>query len=165
MKRLWAPWRMKYIKGISNNDKGCIFCAMPKESDDKKNLIMLRGEKSFVVLNAFPYSNGHLLIVPYLHTSELDALDGPTASELWKNAVIGINVLKKAYGADGFNIGINLGRSAGAGIERHVHIHVVPRWDGDTNFMPILSGTRVVSEGLTDTYDALLPFFKDCKIS
>ena len=160
MDRLWAPWRMKYIKGMSKDD-GCIFCSMPKQTGDKKNLILLRGEKSFIVLNAFPYSNGHLLIVPYMHTSDLGALDGPIASELWKNAVIGKNVLDKVYGPDGFNIGINLGRSAGAGIEHHVHIHVVPRWDGDTNFMAVLGQTRVISEGLSDTYDALSPFFKE----
>jgi ATP adenylyltransferase len=161
MKRLWAPWRMKYIKAIDKENKECIFCVKPRESEDKKNLILLRGEKSFIILNAFPYSNGHILVVPYLHTPQIDALDGPTASELWKNTVLCKNVLNKAYRPDGFNIGMNLGRAAGAGIEQHLHVHIVPRWNGDTNFMPIMSETRVVSESLEDTYDALLPFFKE----
>jgi ATP adenylyltransferase len=160
MKKLWAPWRMKYIKGMSNPDEGCIFCTKPKQSDDKNNLILFRGKSSFIILNAFPYSNGHLLIVPFMHTSDLDMLDESVSAELWKHIVLCKNVLKKAYNPDGFNIGINLGRPAGAGIDQHVHIHVVPRWSGDTNFMPVLGETRVISEGLGDTYDSLLPFFK-----
>jgi ATP adenylyltransferase len=160
MKKLWAPWRMKYIKGIDKKEEGCIFCAKPKQSDDKKNLILFRGSHSFIILNAFPYSNGHLLIVPFLHTSELDMLKEPVSSELWKHVVLCKNVLKKAYNPDGFNIGMNLGRPAGAGIDQHLHIHVVPRWNGDTNFMSVLDETRVISEGLGETYDSLFPFFK-----
>ena len=130
MQRLWAPWRMKYIKEIGKKDEGCIFCSKPGVADDKNNLIVLRGEKCFIILNAFPYTNGHLLIVPYLHTSELEALDGPTSAELWKFVVLGKKALTKAYRPDGFNIGMNLGRSGGAGIEQHVHLHIVPRFDG-----------------------------------
>ncbi|HAJ79281.1 MAG TPA: HIT family hydrolase [Fibrobacteres bacterium] len=160
MKRLWAPWRMSYIKSIDKKEDGCIFCTKPAESDDKKNLIVYRGQKSFIILNAFPYSNGHLLVIPYLHTSEIDALDPQTSSELWENVVMAKNVLKSAYRPDGFNIGMNMGRIAGAGIDQHLHIHIVPRWNGDTNFMPVLSDTRVISEGLEGTYNTLLPFFK-----
>jgi ATP adenylyltransferase len=161
MNKLWAPWRMKYIKGIDKNEEGCIFCTKPRQSDDKGNLILLRGRHSFVIINAFPYSNGHLLIVPFLHTSELDMLEEEVSSELWRHVVLCKNVLKKAYNPDGFNIGMNLGRPAGAGIDQHVHIHIVPRWNGDTNFMPVLDETRVISEGLGDTYDSLLPVFKE----
>jgi ATP adenylyltransferase len=161
MEKLWAPWRMKYIKGIDKKDEGCIFCIKPQLSDDKNNLILLRGKHCFVILNAFPYSNGHLLVIPYLHTSELDQLDESVSMELWRYIVAGKNVLKKAYNPDGFNIGMNLGRPAGAGIDQHLHVHIVPRWNGDTNFMPVLDETRVISEGLGDTYDFLLPLFKE----
>jgi ATP adenylyltransferase len=161
MKKLWAPWRMKYIKGIDKKDEGCIFCTKPQQADDKSNLILHRGLQSFIIINAFPYSNGHLLIVPFLHTSELDMLGETVSAELWRHVVLCKNVLKKAYNPDGFNIGMNIGRPAGAGIDQHLHIHIVPRWNGDTNFMPVLDETRVISEGLGDTYDSLLPFFKE----
>ena len=161
MNKLWAPWRMKYIKGIDKKDEGCVFCIKPQQADDKKNFILLRGKHSFIILNAFPYSNGHLLIVPFLHTSELDMLNEQVSMELWRHILLCKNVLKKASNPDGFNIGINVGRPAGAGIDQHVHIHIVPRWNGDTNFMTVLDETRVISEGLRDTYDSLLPFFKE----
>jgi ATP adenylyltransferase len=161
MKKLWAPWRMKYIKGIDKKDEGCIFCTKPAQAEDKSNLILLRGIHGFVIMNAFPYSNGHLLIVPRLHTAEIDMLDEAVSAELWKLVVLCKNVLKQAYHPDGFNIGMNLGRPAGAGIDQHLHIHIVPRWNGDTNFLPVLDDTRVISEGLGDTYDSLLPLFKE----
>ena len=156
---------MKYIKAIGGKTEGCIFCVKPKESDDRKNLIVMRGEHGFVILNAFPYSNGHLLIVPYMHTAELDDVSGPVSAELWRLTVLCKNVLKKTYKPDGFNVGMNLGRAAGAGIEQHLHIHIVPRWNGDTNFMPLMSETRIMSESLEDTYEGLLPYFKDSLIS
>jgi ATP adenylyltransferase len=160
MDKLWAPWRMKYIKGIDKKEEGCIFCTKPKESDDRKNMILLRGRHSFIIMNAFPYSNGHLLVIPFLHTAELDDLAEPVSAELWRFIVLGKNALKNAYKPDGFNIGMNLGRPAGAGIDQHLHFHIVPRWNGDTNFMPVLDETRVISEGLGDTYDFLLPYFR-----
>src|SRR5271157_839364 len=153
MKRLWAPWRMKYIDGIDKKDKGCIFCAKPLETDDTSNLIVHRGEKCFIILNAYPYTNGHLLVVPYLHTSEIDALDETVSAELWKFIVLGKKVLVKAYRPDGFNVGMNIGRPAGAGIEEHLHVHIIPRWNGDNNFMPVMNDTRIISQGLGDTYD------------
>ncbi len=152
---------MKYIKGIDKKDDGCIFCTKPAQQDDKSNLILLRGKHSFVIMNAFPYSNGHLLIVPYLHTAEIDLLEERVSAEVWRLVVLCKNVLKQAYRPDGFNIGMNIGRPAGAGIDQHLHVHIVPRWNGDTNFMPVLDETRVMSEGLGDTYDSLLPFFKE----
>jgi ATP adenylyltransferase len=155
MKRLWAPWRMKYIHGIDKNDKDCIFCTKPQETDDKNNLILFRSKKSFIILNAFPYINGHLLIAPYMHTADPAALDSEIISDVWTNVVLGKKCLEKTCNPDGFNIGINLGRSAGAGIEQHMHVHIVPRWNGDTNFMAIMSETRVISQSLHDTYDAL----------
>jgi ATP adenylyltransferase len=162
MNKLWAPWRMKYIKSIDKSaSQECIFCSKPNELNDKTNFILLRGKCSFVILNAFPYSNGHLMVVPFLHTSELDALVKPISDELWQHVVMCKNVLKRAYNPDGFNIGMNLGRPAGAGIDQHLHIHIVPRWNGDTNFMPVIDETRVISEGLSDTYDSLLPIFKE----
>jgi ATP adenylyltransferase len=165
MQRIWAPWRMKYIKDIGKKDDGCIFCAKPKASADQDNLIVLRGEKCFVILNAFPYTNGHLLIVPYLHTSDLDALDETTSAELWKFVLLGKKALTAAYKPDGFNIGMNLGRSAGAGIEQHLHMHIVPRWNGDVNFISIFSDSKVISQGLSDTYDLLFPLFKEVSAS
>lgn len=155
MKRIWAPWRMKYIQTLDTKDEGCIFCTKPQETNDKNNLILHRSTKSFIILNAFPYTNGHLLIVPYLHTADPAALDGETITDVWNNVVLGKKVLEKTCRPDGFNVGINLGRSAGAGIDQHMHMHIVPRWNGDTNFMALMSETRVISQSLNDTYDAL----------
>ena len=151
---------MKYIKEIDKKDEGCIFCAKPLETDDKSNLIVHRGNKNFIILNAYPYSNGHMLIVPYLHTPQLDMLDEAVSKELWLLLVLCKKVLDKAYRPDGFNIGMNIGRSAGAGIEQHLHVHIVPRWSGDVNFMPVMSDTRVISQDVGDTYDLLVPLFR-----
>lgn len=154
--KLWAPWRMKYIEGIDvEDDGGCIFCEKPKENDDKKNFIIYRGKKCFIILNIFPYNNGHLLVVPYEHTSDMKDLDSETMLELMKTTSIVIEAIKKTMRPDGFNIGMNLGRTAGAGIKEHLHMHIVPRWNGDTNFMPVIGGTKVISESLEDTYEKL----------
>jgi ATP adenylyltransferase len=156
MDRLWAPWRMKYIKeGIGKPENGCIFCTKPKESDDRGNLILYRGKDAFVICNKFPYNNGHLMVVPYLHTCSLDEVNDACSQELWKLVAKARNVLAKAFAPDGFNIGMNLGRVAGAGIDTHLHVHIVPRWNGDSNFMPVIGGTKVISQGLEETYDAL----------
>jgi ATP adenylyltransferase len=155
MKQLWAPWRMKYIQGIGKKEEGCIFCTKPKEIDDRNNLILLRSKKCFIILNAFPYTNGHLLVVPYLHTADPAALDSETMTDVWNTVVLGKKALEKAYHPDGYNVGINLGRAGGAGIEQHIHLHIVPRWNGDTNFMSLMSDTRVISQSLHDTYDVL----------
>lgn len=151
MERLWAPWRMRYIES-ADKVEGCIFCRFPAEQDDEKNLILLRGEHTFLILNAFPYSNGHLMVTPYQHTASLDDLSDGEMLEMMTFARRAVNLLKTAFRPDGFNIGVNMGRVAGAGIADHVHIHVVPRWNGDTNFMPVLGDVRVIPESLEGVY-------------
>jgi ATP adenylyltransferase len=160
MERLWAPWRMQYIMDVEKTARGeCIFCAKPKQDNDRENLILLRGAKNFVILNLYPYNNGHLMVVPYEHTCDCTALSPETLSELWGLVGVSKRALEEAFHAEGFNIGMNLGRAAGAGIDQHVHMHVVPRWNGDTNFMPVITQTKVVSQGPDETYEALLPYF------
>lgn len=158
MKQLWAPWRMPYLK--IGRSKGCIFCAKPRQKDDRSNLILFRGRRVFVMMNLYPYSNGHLLITPYRHAGSFERLDLPTLTDLMRAAQQSIKVLRKVFKPDAFNLGVNQGREAGAGIESHVHLHIVPRWNGDTNFMPVLSDTRVIPEHLESSYDKLLPLFE-----
>jgi ATP adenylyltransferase len=141
MKRLWAPWRMKYLNASKTN--GCIFCQKVQEDRDRENLILWRGEKGFVLLNLYPYNNGH-------------QLSPETLADLMGMVQKSLAVLRQAMNPHAFNIGINLGAAAGAGITDHMHIHVVPRWTGDTNFMLVLSETRVVPDFLENTYDLLL---------
>ena len=155
MERLWAPWRMKYIEGADTSD-GCIFCDKAAEDKDARNLILLRGKKAFIMMNAFPYSNGHLMISPYSHTADLDTLSDPELLDLMHLTRRGVNLLKEAFRPDGFNIGVNMGRVAGAGIADHIHIHVVPRWSGDTNFMPVIGDVRVIPESLEVVYSRLV---------
>jgi ATP adenylyltransferase len=154
---------MSYISGIEKKDDGCIFCSKPLQdtASDKDNLLLYRGETCFVLMNLYPYNNGHLMVIPYKHTSDILDLDADTSAELWSLIGKCKRVLSAAMHPEGFNIGMNIGRVAGAGIDQHVHLHIVPRWNGDTNFMPVLGGTRVISQALGDTYDALLPYFKD----
>lgn len=159
MDKLWAPWRMKYIEGIDKDD-GCIFCTKPTESADRDNLILCRGKKNFVLMNLYPYNNGHLMVVPYQHTSTMSDLDTETVVELWELCNRSVTILSSAFRAEGFNLGLNIGRVAGAGIDQHLHMHIVPRWNGDTNFMPVTGETKVISQSLEDAYDALLPHFQ-----
>ena len=151
---LWAPWRIEYIQ---NPDKtpGCIFCDKPKESDDKVNLIVYRGKLTFVMMNRYPYNNGHLMVIPFRHTSELASLSSDEKLELFDLLVLSKEALKEVMHPHGFNIGMNLERVAGAGITEHLHFHIVPRWDGDTNFMPVVGHTKVISEGLEETWEKL----------
>jgi ATP adenylyltransferase len=151
MERLWAPWRMQYIKN-ADEAEGCIFCTFPAQSNDEENLILYRSEKAFIILNAFPYSNGHLMITPYRHTADLNDLAPGELLEMMELTRKGVNLLKAAFHPDGFNIGMNMGKVAGAGIADHVHIHIVPRWNGDTNFMPVLGDVRVIPESLNAVY-------------
>ncbi len=161
MNKLWAPWRMKYItESVVKQPEGCIFCTKPKESCDKENLILYRGEHAFVMMNAFPYNNGHLMVVPRRHLSELSGLGRDEHAELSEMLRVAVGLLGAAYKAQGYNVGINLGQVAGAGIADHLHWHVVPRWNGDTNFMPVLGDTKVISQSLEDAYDALAEGFK-----
>ena len=152
MKVIWAPWRIEYI--TKEKEEGCIFCEKPKERKDRENLIVYRGKTGFIIMNRYPYSNGHLMAVPYKHVSELSRLDDEGRLELIKLTEKCVEILK-VIKPDGFNIGMNLGKIAGAGIEDHLHFHVVPRWAGDTNFMPVIADTKVMPEYIDQTYTKL----------
>jgi ATP adenylyltransferase len=158
-KQLWAPWRMEFLKATPKTD-GCIFCTLPKAKDDKKSLIVFQADKVFVILNKYPYTNGHLMVVPYQHTADLSDLSAAETNEMWAYAQMASDALKKEYKPEGFNIGMNIGKAAGAGIKEHLHLHVVPRWVGDTNFMPVLSDTKSMPEHLEASYDRLKKHFR-----
>jgi len=149
MDHVWAPWRMKYIQETS--EKGCFFCKGVKQEDGADNLIVKRGKFAFVMLNRYPYTSGHLMVVPYIHEANLENLSIETKTDIMLLITQAIQVLKKEYGAEGFNIGANLGATAGAGVADHLHFHVVPRWHGDTNFMTCVGNARVLPENLIDT--------------
>ncbi|MDH7480745.1 MAG: HIT domain-containing protein [Armatimonadota bacterium] len=153
MKRLWAPWRMKYIQ--QSEMEGCIFCDKPKENRDKENLILWRGKTAFIMLNSFPYNPGHLMIAPFKHTADMYDLGEDELLEISQLLRYSVRLLTAEMNPDGFNLGVNLGRPAGAGIEDHLHWHVVPRWNGDTNFMPVIGETKVLPESLEATYEKL----------
>jgi len=154
--RIWAPWRLAYVSDASKDaEEECIFCAKPAEDDDEANLIVHRGERCFVILNLYPYTNGHLMIAPYAHSGALQALPAETVAEMMALSQRAITVLEGNYQPHGFNVGFNQGRVAGAGVEHHIHMHVVPRWGGDTNFMPVLADTRVMPQTLEQSYAAL----------
>jgi ATP adenylyltransferase len=152
---LWSPWRMEYIEE-ENKDNGCVFCSAPSWSDFRENLIIYRGERTYLIMNRYPYTSGHLMVVPYEHKSSLELLDSQTRAEIMELASKAIQVLQESYQPQGFNVGINIGAAAGAGIVEHVHLHIVPRWVGDTNFMSSVSQTRVLPESLEDTYQRVL---------
>lgn len=154
MDRMWAPWRMAYIDG-SHKDEGCIFCVKPEQKTDRDNLILYRGKTAFVMMNLFPYNNGHLMIAPYQHTGNLSDLNDAELLEIMTLSTKMIEVMKAVMKPDAFNAGFNLGQSAGAGVADHLHFHVVPRWNGDTNFMPVIGETKVISEHIMATYDKL----------
>jgi ATP adenylyltransferase len=154
--RIWAPWRLEYVKDASkDNEDQCIFCAKPAEGDDEASLIVHRGERCFVILNKFPYTNGHLMVAPYEHSPALQELDPETVAEMMSLAQAAMRRLEQVYSPHGYNLGVNQGRIAGAGVEGHIHLHVVPRWGGDTNFMPVVGDTRVMPQSLQDSYAAL----------
>lgn len=156
LRRLWAIWRMPYIKLLaSEGGKECIFCKLPKENRDRENLILHRSSSSFIIMNKYPYNPGHLMVAPYRHVANLDELSDDELIDVMNLVRISIRVLKETMSPDGFNIGMNVGKAAGAGFEGHIHIHIVPRWVGDANFMPILGNTKVISEALSNTYDEL----------
>jgi ATP adenylyltransferase len=161
MKSLYSPWRSLYIQSFRGKKKSnkCLFCTIVKERNDKKNLIVWRGKTCFVVMNKFPYNNGHLMVVPYQHVSSIDKLLDSTNREVMQTVARCTQLLKKCSKPDGFNFGANLGRAAGAGIDTHVHFHLVPRWIGDTNFMPVLSDTKIVSEDIKKNWQKLKLLF------
>jgi len=153
MKPLWAPWRIEYIQ--MENPGGCFLCDRPKQNSDALNYILYRGETSFVILNAYPYNPGHLMVAPYRHVADLEGLTDEDLQEHFETVRRSLGILKRVFGPDGFNVGINVGKVAGAGLEGHIHTHIVPRWQGDTNFMPVLSDVRVIPQALSETYQKL----------
>ena len=161
MKKLWAPWRIEYIR--SKKDVGCIFCDKPK-MEDRNGLILFRGENSFSLMNLYPYTNGHLMVAPFRHIDSFRGLGQVERLEILEQIDRCIDALSNVLNPDGFNIGANLGESAGAGIKDHIHFNVVPRWTGDTNFMPVLGHTKVEVQGLQECYDLLRPHFDCIKI-
>ena len=159
---MWSPWRMAYITAEhegGHDGAACVFCDLPARDDDERTLILRRGERAFVIMNLYPYNNGHLMIVPYAHTDTIAALDGGTLSEMMSLVQLAQGVLEDRMRPQGFNIGVNQGRAAGAGIADHLHMHVLPRWVGDTNFMPALGDVRVMPQHLDETYALLAPGF------
>ena len=157
MHKLWAPWRIEYIK--QPKEKGCIFCKKPKQDKDRDNFILLKARHSFVIMNYFPYNNGHIMVVPYRHLNKLDLLDKNEKLEMMDLISESCTILESILNCEGMNVGMNLGRIAGAGIDDHLHFHIVPRWGGDTNFMPVIGHTKVISQGLWQLYDELEPQF------
>ena len=155
MKKLWAPWRNRYLKHLKQMSVRCIFCSKPKEKNDRKNYILKRGEYCYTILNLYPYNNGHVMVVPYRHTNDLSLLG---KEEIWETMQFVCEIqqkLRKKIKPAGFNIGINIGKDAGAGFD-HLHMHIVPRWNGDTNFMPVLADTKIISESLEEVYQLLI---------
>jgi len=160
MEILWAPWRMEYV--TAGNEKGeCIFCPGDDRSRDEKRLILYVGDHSIVLMNRFPYINGHLLVAPVRHVSALDFLTDEERLDLLTMVEKCVGILTKAMTPGGFNVGLNLGSIAGAGVEDHIHFHVVPRWSGDTNYMTVVGEVRVIPEHIQATYEKLLPFFQN----
>ena len=158
--RIWAPWRLEYVKDASkDSEQECIFCAKPADGDDEANLIVHRGERCFVILNLFPYTNGHLMVAPFDHLGSITELPAETIAEMMELAQQAMRGLEERYAPHGYNVGFNQGRVAGAGVEHHIHMHVVPRWGGDTNFMPVLADTRVMPQSLEQSYETLRDVF------
>jgi len=153
MKEIWAPWRIEYIQ--MEKPEGCILCDKPKQKDDVANYILYRGSKNFVIMNSYPYNPGHLMVAPYRHVANLEELTDEERHEHFSMVSRGVELLKEIFNPTGFNIGMNISRVAGAGIDDHIHTHIVPRWQGDTNFMPVIADVRVVPEALAETYDKL----------
>jgi ATP adenylyltransferase len=153
MNRLWAPWRSKYI--YLREVKDCIFCTHPKYKEDARHYVLSRGKFSFSMLNIYPYNNGHIMIAPYRHEGSIVKLAQRELDEIMMSTKKWVKVLDELLGPDGYNIGMNIGKVSGAGYADHLHFHIVPRWNGDTNFMPVISDTKVVSESLAEIYKRL----------
>jgi ATP adenylyltransferase len=158
VEHLWAPWRIKYLQ--MEKPEGCILCDKPAEDSDTQNYLLYRGQNNFIMLNSFPYNTGHLMVAPYRHVASLEELTDAELHEHFEIVRLGIKVVRQVYNPDGFNVGINMGKISGAGIDEHMHTHIVPRWQGDTNFMPVMADTKVVNEALAETYQRLKDNFK-----
>ncbi len=161
LRHLWTPWRMEYIRVAKGEPEGCIFCELPRLGDDAEARILARAERAFAILNAFPYNPGHLMVAPFRHLGELEEMTPEELADVDRLLQRSVVALKAEMEPHGFNLGMNLGRVAGAGIPDHVHWHVVPRWSGDTNFMPVIGETKVVPELLEETYRRLAPRFAE----
>lgn len=160
MENIYAPWRKDFIEKKEPKEDGCIFCNRLKLKPSSNSLVVFKGSYSFILLNKYPYNNGHLMIAPNKHTADFNELSENEYKELMENIILSINVLKEVYVPQGFNIGMNLGSVAGAGVAEHMHWHIVPRWNGDTNFMPVISNTKVLHEILTETFNKVFPVFE-----
>ena len=160
MKVLWAPWRMDYILS-DKEDEGCIFCPGKERGKDENRLILYAGSLTMVIMNRYPYNNGHLLVAPVRHVPGLESLSNEETLDVMGMVRLSIDVLKKVMNPEGFNVGLNLGRVAGAGMEDHMHFHIVPRWNGDTNFMTVHGDVRVIPEHIQETYRKLHPYFQE----
>jgi ATP adenylyltransferase len=158
-KHLWAPWKMEYIKNKDALQK--IFSSKPNETEDKGNFILYRGESCYIIMNYYPYNNGHLMIVPYEESDSVENLADETLTEIMRLTKKTMKILRENLQCHGFNFGANIGKGSGASIEGHLHFHIVPRWTSDTSFMPVVGSTKVVAQGLHDTYDQLKPFFEE----
>lgn len=162
MNVLYSPWRMDYI--LSQKADECIFCVKPQTDDDAKQFIVYRSSYCFVILNVYPYNNGHIMVVPFKHVSSLNLLETDELNDLFQTVSLCEHVLRKVYKPDGMNIGINIGKTAGAGIEEHIHVHIVPRWQGDVNFMNSIGGVRVIPEAFERTYQMIKEQFDNEKV-
>jgi ATP adenylyltransferase len=163
MDRLWSPWRMQYMSAAGEKNSSCIFCDHLASEDDQTAQILHRGDHAFALLNAFPYNTGHLMVAPLRHAGDVGELQAAERTELFELTCAAVEIVRGAMGAEGFNTGMNLGAAGGAGIPSHLHMHVVPRWNGDTNFMPVTADTKVLPEMLADTYAKLRPSFDRLK--
>ncbi len=155
MDKLWAPWRGEFVSGLAGDDE-CFLCRIARENADDTNFVLHRGERVFALLNRYPYNTGHLMVVPYAHVGDITEIDDPVALELHRVTVLMIGALNAAMRPHGINVGWNLGRAAGAGLVGHVHQHLVPRWNGDTNFMPVIAETKVLSHDLNTVHALIL---------
>jgi ATP adenylyltransferase len=153
MEQIWAPWRVQYIR--MEKPSGCVLCEKPAQNSDAQNYILYRGSKNFVIMNSYPYNPGHLMVAPYRHVASLDELADSELCEHFEIVRRSVSILREVFRPQGFNVGMNLGKTAGAGIDEHIHTHIVPRWQGDTNFMPVVSGARVIPAALAETYRKL----------
>ena len=159
MKVLWAPWRMEYI--LSNEEVGCFICDLTQAEPSEENLLLYRNEHAMVLMNKYPYNNGHILVAPVAHTADLTELTETEYGETMELFRFSLKALENLMDPEGFNAGLNLGKTGGAGLEEHVHFHIVPRWHGDTNFMPVISDLRVIPEAIKETYGYLKPLFEN----
>ena len=157
MERLWRPWRIEYVRNIESiRDEGCIFCSKPAGHDDRDSLILHRGDTAYIIMNLYPYNTGHVMATPYRHIGDLEELSEAEMKELMDLTALAVKAIKREMQPQGFNLGMNLGKAAGAGFDEHIHMHIVPRWQGDTNFMPVVGESKVMPETIADTYERLL---------